>query len=81
MKNGLQKDPVVGAYVTGNQERGIRSWALDDAPLQFGDIGFDIVGPEVHADGEIWAAILWHVRDSLIAELGKEKEKLLPNTS
>lgn len=73
VKNGLQKKPVVGAYVTGNQERGIRSWALDDAPLQFGDIGFDIVGPEVHADGEIWAAILWHVRESLIAELGKEE--------
>ncbi|MBY6037959.1 M36 family metallopeptidase [Fictibacillus nanhaiensis] len=73
VKNGLQKDPVVGAYVTGNSERGIRSWALDDAPLHFGDIGFDIVGPEVHADGEIWSAILWHVRESLIQALGKEE--------
>ncbi len=73
VKNGTQKEPVVGAYVTGNADRGIRSWALDDAPLHFGDIGFDIVGPEVHADGEIWAAILWHVRESLIAELGKER--------
>jgi extracellular elastinolytic metalloproteinase len=73
IKNGLQKEPVVGAYVTGNQERGIRSWALDDAPLHFGDIGFDIVGPEVHADGEIWASILWHVRANLIGALGKEE--------
>ncbi|MDR7071163.1 M36 family metallopeptidase [Fictibacillus barbaricus] len=73
VKNGLQKDPIVGAYVTGNSERGIRSWALNKSPLQFGDIGFDIGGPEVHADGEIWAAILWHVRESLIEVLGKEE--------
>jgi extracellular elastinolytic metalloproteinase len=71
IKNGLQTKPVVGAYVTGNQERGIRGWSLDDNPLNFGDIGYDIVGPEVHSDGEIWAAILWHVREGLIEKFGK----------
>lgn len=77
IKNGLQDKPVVGAYVTGNTERGIRSWSLDESPLNFGDIGFDIVGPEVHADGEIWAAILWHMRESLIQHFGKaEGEKV-----
>lgn len=72
IKNGLQDKAVVGAYVTGNEERGIRSWALEDSPLQYGDVGFDIIGPEVHADGEIWAAILWKVREDLLASLGKE---------
>ncbi|MCH4826340.1 M36 family metallopeptidase [Planococcus halocryophilus] len=72
IKNNLQDKAVVGAYVTGNEERGIRSWALEDSPLQYGDIGFDIIGPEVHADGEIWAAILWKVREDLLASLGKE---------
>ncbi|WP_245959457.1 M36 family metallopeptidase [Neobacillus piezotolerans] len=72
-KKGLQDKPVVGTYVTGNTERGIRGWALDDNPLNYGDIGFDVTGPEVHADGEIWAGILWSVRDSLIKSLGKEK--------
>ncbi|WP_409252935.1 M36 family metallopeptidase [Bacillus sp. SCS-153A] len=73
IKKGLQDKPVVGEYVTGNKDRGIRSWALDDSPLNYGDIGFDIVGPEVHSDGEIWAAILWDVRQTLINEIGKEK--------
>ncbi|MCA1030262.1 M36 family metallopeptidase [Bacillus timonensis] len=72
VKEGLQQKPVVGAYVTGNNERGIRGWSLDENPLNFGDIGYDIVGPEVHSDGEIWAAILWHVREALIAQYGKE---------
>jgi extracellular elastinolytic metalloproteinase len=73
VKKGLQDKPIVGAYVTNNKERGIRSWSLDDSPLNYGDVGFDIIGPEVHADGEIWAAILWSVRESLIKNLGKEK--------
>lgn len=78
IKNGLEDSPVVGEYATGNSERGIRSWPLDTAPLNYGDIGFDIVGPEVHADGEIWSAILWHVRTALINNLGKaEGEKVV----
>ncbi len=78
IKNGLQEKPVVGAYVTGNHERGIRSWSLADNPLNFGDIGYDIVGPEVHSDGDIWAAILWEVRETLLSALGKtEGEKVI----
>ncbi len=76
VKNGLQDRPIVGAYVTGNDDRGIRNWALDDSPLGFGDIGYDLIGPEVHADGEIWAAILWHMRTALINSFGaSEGEK------
>ncbi|MCP8617730.1 M36 family metallopeptidase [Salirhabdus salicampi] len=73
VKEGLQTDPVVGAYVTGNAERGIRNHALDKAPYNYGDIGYDITGPQVHADGGIWSAILWHVRESLIEAYGKSE--------
>lgn len=70
MAKGLETEPVVGKYVTGNEERGIRSWSLSEAPLNYGDVGYDIIGPEVHADGDIWAAILWHVREEMIQTLG-----------
>ena len=32
-------------------------------PLNYGDFGFDIVGPEVHADGEIWVAVQIGLRE------------------
>lgn len=72
VKEGLQEKPVVGGYVTGNHKRGIRGYSLDEAPYNFGDIGYDIVGPEVHSDGDIWAAILWHMREELIDQFGKD---------
>nr|WP_236838670.1 M36 family metallopeptidase [Caldalkalibacillus salinus] len=73
ISNGLETDPVVGKYVTGNHERGIRNYALSDAPYNYGDVGYDLTGPQVHADGGIWAAILWHVRDALVAEYGEQE--------
>lgn len=73
VKKGLQEKPVVGAYVTGNEEAGIRSYSLDEAPYNFGDIGYDVGGPEVHSDGDIWAAILWHVREEMIEAYGKSE--------
>ena len=45
---------AVGAYATGNTETAIRDYSIDDNPLNYSDYGFDITGPEVHADGEIW---------------------------
>src|SRR6266571_4321051 len=56
----------VGAYVTGNKQKGIRDYALDANPLNFSDIGFDVTGNEVHADGEIWNAVNFDVRQGLI---------------
>ena len=35
----------------------------DTDPLNYSDIGFDNVGPEVHADGEIWVALQIDLRD------------------
>ena len=58
--------------MTGNQYNGIRDFLASEPmggdlpepgqnpttdPLNLGDYGFDIVGPEVHADGEIWVAV------------------------
>ena len=70
-RDGYQKDSVLGGYVTGNKARGIRNWAYDDNPTTFGDIGYDLVGPEVHADGEIWTATLWQMRKALVARYGE----------
>jgi Zn-dependent metalloprotease len=67
---GLQSKAVVGEYVTGNATRGIRNWNYDQNPLGFGDIGYDLTGPEVHADGEIWTATLWDLRKALVAKYG-----------
>lgn len=68
---GLASKAVVGEYATGNGERGIRNWDYDRNPTTFGDIGYDLGGPEVHSDGEIWTTILWDVRKSLVARFGE----------
>ena len=68
------EDPYsMGAYVTGNSFRGIRDFNLlpKNNPLNYGDMGFDTTGPEVHADGEIWNAIQMTVRQALVAKYNK----------
>ncbi|HEX6516656.1 MAG TPA: M36 family metallopeptidase [Nocardioidaceae bacterium] len=72
-RNGYQKNSVLGAYVTGNAERGIRNWPYAKNPTTFGDVGYDLVGPEVHADGEIWTATLWQMRQALVKRYGETK--------
>jgi len=67
-----------GAYATGNPYNGIRDFLAgrpmggefpqpgknpDTDPLNYGDYGFDNVGTEVHADGEIWIAVQIDLRD------------------
>jgi hypothetical protein len=61
---------VVGAYVTGNNTTGIRDYDGSGSPLNFSDVGFDLVGPEVHADGEIWVATNLRVRDAFVKRYG-----------
>lgn len=56
----------VGPYATGNKSRGIRDYAINANPLNYGDYGFDSTGPEVHADGEIWNGTMWEVRQALV---------------
>lgn len=63
-----QDNPFVeGHYVTGNATTGIRDYALDKNPLNYSDIGFDLPGAEVHADGEIWNAVGTDIRQALTA--------------
>ena len=71
-RDGLDDGSVVGEYVTGNESRGIRNWAYDENPTTFGDIGYDLTGPEVHADGEIWTTLLWDYRKALVEALGEK---------
>jgi extracellular elastinolytic metalloproteinase len=75
-------DPfAVGPYVTGDGDQAIRnynmSWpsaghfpepGLDPFinPLNFSDVGYDLTGPQVHADGEIWTATNFDIRELLL---------------
>ena len=67
--------------MTGNKSRGIRNWAYDENPTTFGDVGYDLVGPEVHADGEIWTATLWQMRKALVAKYGQQLGSASASTS
>jgi hypothetical protein len=66
-----------GPYVTGNKKTGIRDYALDDNPLNYSDIGFDLTGPEVHADGEVWNAVNYDIRQALV----KKYDGSFPSTN
>jgi extracellular elastinolytic metalloproteinase len=61
---------VTGAYVTGNTTTGIRNYDGSRSPLNFSDLGYDLVGPEVHADGEIWVATNLRVRAAFVRRYG-----------
>ena len=65
-----QSPYVTGQYVTGNKVRGIRDYALSKNPLNYGDLGFDLTGPEVHADGEIWNGVNYDIRQAFIGRYG-----------
>ena len=39
---------------------------INKNPLNYGNYGFDSTGDEVHADGEIWNATMWQVRQALV---------------
>jgi hypothetical protein len=75
-------DPwTVGAYVTGNPNRGIRNYNMSfpsagDFPqpardvrvgtLNLGSMGYDLTGPQVHADSQIWSATNHDIRSLLL---------------
>ncbi|MDQ4143668.1 MAG: M36 family metallopeptidase [Actinomycetota bacterium] len=63
---GRENPWAVGAYVTGNKKRGIRNYGMNHSPLNFSDVGYDIIGAQVHADGEIWSATNFDIRKALI---------------
>lgn len=67
---------VTGAYVTGNMHEGIRDYDASKSPLNYSDFGFDLVGPEVHADGEIWVATNLRVRQQFVNRYGEGTPEL-----
>ena len=65
---GSANEFAVGPYVTGNQQRGIRNYGMNQSQLNFSDIGYDSSGPQVHADGEIWSATNYDIRQALVSK-------------
>ncbi len=74
-------DPVEGAYLTGNSERGIRRQSYEGYTFTYEDLGNDgFAAP--HPEGEIWAATLWDLRNKLgqdaVDRLAMDGLKLTP---
>jgi extracellular elastinolytic metalloproteinase len=72
---------AVGAYVTGDDVAGIRNYGMNQSPLNYSDVGYDFVCTtdqagecvilgQVHADGEIWSATLFDLRQTFNARYG-----------
>jgi extracellular elastinolytic metalloproteinase len=59
----------VGAYVTGHKIRGIRNYGMNDSPLNYSDVEYDNTGSvSPHADGEIWSATNFVIRQLFVAK-------------
>jgi extracellular elastinolytic metalloproteinase len=67
---------AVGPYVTGDHHAGIRNYAMNDSPLNYSDLGYDFAcnqggtctqRTQVHADGEIWSATNYDIRQAFVA--------------
>ncbi|MGP4099578.1 M36 family metallopeptidase [Nonomuraea sp. KM90] len=62
---------VTGGYVTGDKAAGIRNYDMSKSPLNYSDLGYDIVGTQSHADGEIWSATQFDVRAAFVKRYGQ----------
>ena len=69
-------DPVIGEYVSRNPTTGIRTVAYNSSPYTFGQFGTLFLKvipgtslllrlPQVHRDGEIWASVMWQLRQAI----------------
>ncbi|MDP9459786.1 MAG: M36 family metallopeptidase, partial [Actinomycetota bacterium] len=72
------EDPfAVGAFVTGDKDTGIRNYNMSRSPLNFSNLGYDGNGAtSPHADGEIWSATNYTVRQAL----AKKYDATFPST-
>jgi extracellular elastinolytic metalloproteinase len=59
---------AIGPYVTSDKQAGIRNYGMNKSPLNYSDVAYDLTGPQVHADGEIWSATNFAIRQALIAK-------------
>lgn len=66
-------DPVYGDYNNGNTTRGIRGQSYANSTLMYTDHCNPSCGE--HADGEIWATVLWDMRAKLIAKYGYSADR------
>lgn len=73
-RRGLSRTAVTAPYV-GDPLRGIRNWNYAESPATYGDYGYDMSGPEVHSDGEIWTATLWTLRSEILRAVGGNQVK------
>jgi extracellular elastinolytic metalloproteinase len=73
-REGLTRTAVTAPYV-GDPQRGIRNWNYAKSPATYGDYGYDMSGPEVHSDGEIWTATLWTVRSKILDSVGGDHRR------
>ncbi|GAA4386835.1 hypothetical protein GCM10023088_58230 [Actinomadura verrucosospora] len=62
---------VIGGYVTGDRRAGIRNYDMSRSPLNYADLGYDLVGTQVHADGEIWTATQFDLRQAFVRRYGE----------
>ncbi|WP_223166803.1 M36 family metallopeptidase [Nonomuraea sp. SYSU D8015] len=67
---------VTGGYVTGDRQRGIRNYDMSKSPLNYSNLNYDLVGQQVHADGEIWSATQFDVRAAFLKRYGDGTAKL-----
>jgi extracellular elastinolytic metalloproteinase len=66
---------AVGPYVTSDKQAGIRNYGMNVSPLNYSDVGYDFVCndplcpllTQVHADGEIWSATNFAIREAMNA--------------
>ena len=66
---------VVGGYVTGDPVTGIRNYDMSRSPLNYSDVGYDLTGPQVHADGEIWSATNQAIRAAMHRALRRRRRR------
>ncbi len=84
---GADNPYAVAVYATGNQSRAIRNYGMNfptsgGVPqpgkqllinsLNFSDVGYDVTGPQVHADGEIYSRTNFTLRQLLIDKYDKQ---------
>ncbi len=57
---------ALAPYVSGNKQRGIRNYGMNDSPLNYSDLEYDGNGTtSPHADGEIWSATNFDIAEAL----------------
>ncbi|NRN65299.1 Peptidase propeptide and YPEB domain-containing protein [Kibdelosporangium sp. 4NS15] len=61
---------VTGGYATGDRRTGIRNYDMSKSELNYSNIAYDLVGQQVHADGEIWSSTSFDVRQAMIDKYG-----------